>query len=79
MKPCTEETVILAEHLSRSFGSLSAVADLSLCVNKGEIFGLVGPDGAGKTTTLRMLAGLLDPSGGRIRVAGCDLPGPARQ
>jgi ABC-2 type transport system ATP-binding protein len=74
VKPCTEETVILAEHLTRSFGSLSAVADLSLCVNKGEIFGLVGPDGAGKTTTLRMLAGLLDPSGGRIRVAGCDLP-----
>jgi ABC-2 type transport system ATP-binding protein len=71
---CTEETAILAEHLTRSFGSLPAVADLSLCVNKGEIFGLVGPDGAGKTTTLRMLAGLLDPSGGRIRVAGCDLP-----
>ena len=70
----TKETAILAEHLSRSFGGLSAVEDLSLFVNRGEIYGLVGPDGAGKTTTLRMLAGLLDPSGGRARVAGCDLP-----
>ena len=70
----TKETAILAEHLTRSFGCLSAVEDLSLCVNRGEIYGLVGPDGAGKTTTLRMLAGLLDPSGGRARVAGCDLP-----
>ncbi len=74
MNICTEETAILAEHLTRSFGSLSAVEDLSLCVNRGEIYGLVGPDGAGKTTTLRMLAGLLDPSGGRARVAGCNLP-----
>jgi ABC-2 type transport system ATP-binding protein len=70
----TKDTAILAEHLTRSFGSLSAVEDLSLCVNRGEIYGLVGPDGAGKTTTLRMLAGLLDPTGGRARVAGCDLP-----
>ena len=70
----TKETAIQAEHLSRSFGGLSAVEDLSLFVNRGEIYGLVGPDGAGKTTTLRMLAGLLDPSGGRARVAGCDLP-----
>ena len=77
MNPCTEEAAILAEHLSRSFGSLSAVKDLSLCVNRGEIYGLVGPDGAGKTTTLRMLAGLLDPSGGRARVAGCEMPGQA--
>ena len=75
MNACTGETAILAEDLTRSFGGLSAVDGLSLCVNKGEIYGLVGPDGAGKTTTLRMLAGLLDPSGGRIRVAGCDLPG----
>ena len=74
MNHCTAETAIIAEHLARSFGNLSAVEDLSLCVNRGEIYGLVGPDGAGKTTTLRMLAGLLDPSGGRARVAGCDLP-----
>jgi ABC-2 type transport system ATP-binding protein len=65
----------VAEDLTRSFGNLRAVDGLSLCVNRGEIYGLVGPDGAGKTTTLRMLAGLLDPSGGRARVAGCDLPG----
>lgn len=66
--------VILAEELSRTFGELSAVQGLSLRVERGQIYGLVGPDGAGKTTTLRMLAGLLDPTGGWARVAGCDLP-----
>ena len=69
-----EDTAILVDRLTRNFGPLAAVDDLSLVVNKGEIYGLVGPDGAGKTTTLRMIAGLLDPSGGRLRVAGCDLP-----
>ncbi len=58
----------------RSFGELTAVNGLSLSVKRGEIVGLVGPDGAGKTTTMRMLAGLLDPSDGDIRVAGCRLP-----
>ncbi|BBO85698.1 ABC transporter ATP-binding protein [Desulfosarcina ovata subsp. sediminis] len=65
---------IVAEQVTRQFGDLAAVDGLSLTVAAGEIYGLVGPDGAGKTTTLRMLAGLLDPSGGRVRVAGCDLP-----
>ena len=46
---------------------------LSFEVNAGEIFGLVGPDGAGKTTTLRMLAGILPPDAGRATVAGCDV------
>ena len=65
---------IMAQQVSRAFGDLTAVDGLSLIVGRGEIYGLVGPDGAGKTTTLRMLAGLLDPSGGRIQVAGCKLP-----
>ena len=56
--------------LSRSFGSLRAVEDLTFDVGEGELFGLVGPDGAGKTTTLRMLAGVLPPTGGDARVFG---------
>jgi ABC-2 type transport system ATP-binding protein len=58
--------------LRRSFGELPAVDGLSLRVGAGEIYGLVGPDGAGKTTTLRMLAGLLEPSGGEGRLVGVD-------
>jgi ABC-2 type transport system ATP-binding protein len=52
---------------------MHAVEDLTFEVNPGEIFGLVGPDGAGKTTTLRMLAGVLSPDSGSASVAGCDV------
>ncbi|MFH1981001.1 MAG: ATP-binding cassette domain-containing protein [Pseudomonadota bacterium] len=68
------DAVIHTEGLSRRFGDLAAVDALNLSVAKGEIYGLVGPDGAGKTTTLRMLAGILDPTGGSARVFGCRLP-----
>ena len=51
--------------LRRTFGAVTAVAGLDLEVGAGEIFGLVGPDGAGKTTTLRMLTGILPPTSGR--------------
>ncbi len=67
------EAVIVAEHLSRRFGDLVAVRDVSLEVDRGEIFGVLGPNGAGKSTTIRMLCGLLDPSGGRARVVGFDV------
>ncbi len=56
--------------LARRFGELVAVRDLSFDVRAGELFGIVGPDGAGKTTTLRMLAGVLRPSEGDAIVAG---------
>jgi ABC-2 type transport system ATP-binding protein len=56
--------------LGRRFGALTAVAGLSLTIARGELFGLVGPDGAGKTTALRMLAGILTPSAGDALVAG---------
>lgn len=59
--------------LSRTFGSVTAVSGLTLAVGRGELFGLVGPDGSGKTTTLRMLAGILTPSAGDATVAGCSL------
>ncbi len=52
---------ILVSHLSKSFGSTRAVADVSLVVEPGEIYGLIGPDGAGKTTTMRLLCGALLP------------------
>lgn len=65
--------MIRALHLTRRFGALTAVDRLDLAVSLGEIFGLVGPDGAGKTTTLRMLSGLLDPSEGQAIVAGYDV------
>jgi ABC-2 type transport system ATP-binding protein len=66
-------TIIEAKQLTRKFGELLAVDRLDLTVEAGEIFGLVGPDGAGKTTTLRMLCGLLDPTGGSATVAGHDV------
>ena len=69
----TNETIIAARQLTRSFGALTAVDDLSFQVRRGEIFGLVGPDGAGKTTTLRLLCGLLDPTSGEVEVAGFDV------
>jgi drug efflux transport system ATP-binding protein len=61
---------IRAAGLTRRFGQLTAVDRLDLAVAEGEIFGLVGPDGAGKTTTLRMLASILDPTAGDGWVAG---------
>jgi ABC-2 type transport system ATP-binding protein len=64
---------ILVSQLSKQFGSLYAVNRLSFEVHAGEIFGLVGPDGAGKTTTLRMLAGVLTPDAGTASVAGHDV------
>jgi ABC-2 type transport system ATP-binding protein len=64
---------IQATNLTKTFGSLIAVKDLSLEVNTGEIFGLVGPDASGKTTTLRMLCGILPPDRGEATVAGCDV------
>ena len=67
------EPIIEARGLTRRFGELLAVDRLDLTVAPAEIFGLVGPDGAGKTTTLRMLCGLLDPSEGSARVAGHDV------
>ena len=66
----TTEPAISIKNCTRRFGPLTAVNALNLTVAKGEIFGLVGPDGAGKTTTLRMLCGLLDPDEGEIQIGG---------
>ena len=65
--------IIRTRDLTRRFDTLTAVDHLNLEIARGEIFGLVGPDGAGKTTTLRLLCGLLDASEGEAWVAGHDV------
>ncbi len=71
-----EDTIAISiQGLARRFGDLTALHPLNLEIASGEIFGLVGPDGAGKTTTLRLLCGLLEPSGGMATVAGFDIAG----
>lgn len=59
--------------LTRRFGALTAVQDLTIRIEKGEVFGLLGPNGSGKTTTIRMLCGLLEPTAGSATVAGVDV------
>jgi ABC-2 type transport system ATP-binding protein len=66
-------SIIQAENLTRRFGTLTAVDHLNLEVAEGEIFALVGPDGAGKTTTMRLLCGLMDPTEGKAIVTGHDV------
>jgi ABC-2 type transport system ATP-binding protein len=65
--------IIETHALTRDFKKTRAVDSLDLAIQPGELFGLVGPDGAGKTTTLRLLAGLLDITSGSAKVAGYDL------
>jgi ABC-2 type transport system ATP-binding protein len=60
------------EHLTKRFGAVQAVHDVSFTVREGEIVGFLGPNGAGKTTTMRILAGIFPPTTGRVRVAGHD-------
>lgn len=67
------DTSVLTRGLRKSFGAISAVDGLDLQVARGEIFGLVGSDGAGKTTTMRLLTGLLAPDAGELRVADIDV------
>ncbi len=61
------------DSVSKKFNKLTAVQELSLAVRKGEILGLIGPNGSGKTTTIKMCVGILRPSSGSIRVAGYDV------
>lgn len=63
--------------LTKRYGSQLAVDDLTLTVERGEVFGFLGPNGAGKTTTMRMVLGLIRPSSGSLRVLGADIPAGA--
>src|SRR3954467_13734232 len=67
------DKVITANQLTKSFGDFIAVDKISFDVHKGEIFGFLGANGAGKTTAMRMLCGLLRPSSGEAMVAGMDV------
>ena len=67
-----EAPIIQVDGLIKRFAELAAVDRLSFSVKRGEIFGLVGPDGAGKTATMRMLAGVMRPDGGAIMIDGVD-------
>jgi len=68
-------TLLAVENLSKRFGGLHAVADVSLSVTSGEICSVIGPNGAGKTTLFNMISGVLRPSGGRIVFDGTDMAG----
>src|SRR6266498_2568587 len=67
------DPVIALHHLSKSYGNVDAVQDLSLTIEAGTIFGFLGPNGAGKTTTMRMLCGLTHPTAGHATVEGADV------
>jgi ABC-2 type transport system ATP-binding protein len=71
--PTGNEPVIEVRHVQRRFGSFYAVRDITFDVCRGEVFGLLGANGAGKSTTFRMLCGLLPPTNGSLRVAGVNL------
>src|SRR5262249_2045629 len=71
--------VIEVVHLSRRFGALQAVDDVSFAVRRGAIFGLLGPNGSGKSTIIRMLCGVLEPSAGRASVLGNDVATESEQ
>ncbi len=67
------ETLIEVDGLSKHFGALKAVSDISLQVTRGEVLGFLGPNGAGKSTTMKMITGFLAPTAGRVSVAGFDI------
>ncbi len=71
--------VIEVVGVSKRFGEIEAVRDLSFAVGQGEVVGFLGPNGAGKTTTMRMLTGFLPPTDGVIRIGGYDVFGEARR
>lgn len=73
------EQVIKASRLDRNFGDLKAIQALDLEVEKGSIYGFLGPNGSGKTTAIRMLTGLLKPSAGEVEVLGFKLPREAEK
>ena len=71
--------VIALDGITKRYGSTTAVSDLTLTVSAGEMFGVIGPDGAGKTTTIRIICGLLTADAGRARVLGLDPLGDHRR
>lgn len=75
----TNELVIQAENLTKTFGAFTAVDAINFSVSKGEIFGFLGANGAGKTTAMKMLIGISTPSAGKATVAGFDVSSEAEK
>lgn len=69
-----ERYVVEAKGLVRKYGDLVAVDDVDLAVEEGEIYGLIGPNGCGKTTTIKLVCGLLKPHAGRVKILGIEVP-----
>jgi len=69
----TRPVALRAEHLTKHYGPIAALDDLSLQVDAGEVLGYLGPNGAGKTTTIRLLLGLIKPTAGRAEIFGMDV------
>src|SRR5262245_6612313 len=70
--------MIEVSHLSKHYGALRAVRDISFTVRPGEVLGFLGPNGAGKSTTMKMIAGFVAPSGGSVSVCGFDVASDPR-
>ncbi len=75
----TKSKTIRVRDLVKNFGDFTAVNQISFDVNGGEIFGFLGPNGSGKTTTIRMMLGLLQPTAGEIEVLGIPVDGQTRE
>ncbi len=74
-----ETPVLCLEHLTKRYGTFTALDDLTLSLNAGQILGLIGPNGAGKTTTIKILVGLIRPTSGSATIAGVDCVRDAKQ
>ena len=75
----TKGALLEIDQLTKTFGGLIAVSNLTMSVDEGEIVGLIGPNGSGKTTALNLISGALKPDAGEIRLRGHDISGPAGQ
>ena len=73
MADLEKEITIEVNNLTKYYGDYPAIEDISFTVNKGEILGFLGPNAAGKTTTMRILTGFMPPSGGNAKIAGYDV------
>ena len=71
--------VISVRDLSKHFGDIVAVDHLDMDIPEGQVYGFLGPNGSGKTTALRMMCGLMEPTGGNIEVLGLSVPSQAKQ
>jgi len=77
LKPGDAGSVIVAVDIVKQFGEVRALDGFSLSINKGEVFGMLGPNGSGKTTFIRMVAGLINPTSGSLTVLGHPVPAEA--